>query len=76
LSVHEATHALVARLQELLSARSVTELAPDRGDDLLAVVELVDEADQRWLDGRREVHLAAQHRGADVTQPSQLLRNS
>jgi hypothetical protein len=75
LDVYEAAHALVARLQELLPARPVTELAPDRGDHLASVVEVVDEPDQRWMDGRRELHPAAQHRCATVTRPSGLSRN-
>jgi len=62
-------------LQQVLSTCAVPELAPDRGDDLAAVVEVVDEANQRWMDCRRELHLAAQLRGTSVTEPCRLSNN-
>jgi hypothetical protein len=37
-------------LQELLRAGAVTELAPDRGDCLAAVVEVVDQAEVKSQD--------------------------
>jgi hypothetical protein len=72
LGMDKAAHRLVARLQELLRACPPTELAPDRGDDLAAVVELAGEADQCRVDGGRELHRAAEHCCANVTRSSQL----
>jgi len=57
--MHEQSDAFVARLQEALRTCVITERAPDCGDDLVAVVEIVDEADQRRVDGRCELHRAA-----------------
>jgi hypothetical protein len=56
LRVHEPADALVARLQEISLARSATELSPDRGDRARAAVHPVHEADESWIDRRREAH--------------------
>lgn len=56
LSMHQAAHALVARLKERLRACAVAELPPDHRDDLSAVVEVVGEPNQLGMKGRRELH--------------------
>jgi hypothetical protein len=70
-----SAHSLVARLQKLEGACAVTELAPDRGDDSAPVVELVGQADQCRMDGRRELHRATEDRCADVTGSTRLSNN-
>jgi hypothetical protein len=75
LGVDAPAHGLVARLQEAEGACAVTELAPDRGDDVVPVIELVGQADQCRMDGRRELHRARQDRGAGVTRSTRLSNN-